>query len=89
MGKVYRYCITFDCLSIDLEFSDGSTGDYDLTELISRDTDLVRPLANPTFFSGFFLELGALRWRNGFELTAASLHRKLAERGGLRRVNAA
>jgi hypothetical protein len=74
---------------IRLEFSDGSTGDYDLTELIGRDTEMVRPLADPTFFADFFLELGALCWRNGFELSAANLHRKLAERGELRRANAA
>jgi len=74
---------------IRLDFSDGSTGDYDLTELIMRDTEMVRPLVAPTFFADFFLELGALCWRNGFELSAASLHRKLAERGGLRRANAA
>jgi len=74
---------------IRLEFSDGSMGDYDLTELISRDTEMVRPLRNPILFADFFLELGALCWRNGFELSAASLHRKLAERGSLRRADAA
>ena len=74
---------------IRLEFSDGSAGDYDLTELISRDTEMVRPLTDPAFFGDFFLELGALCWRNGFELSASGLHRKLAERGVLRRVDAA
>jgi hypothetical protein len=74
---------------IQLEFSDGSAGDYDLTELLSRDTEMVRPLKDPAFFADFFLELGALCWRNGFELSGASLHRKLAARGALRRADAA
>lgn len=72
-----------------LEFSDGSTGDYDLGELIVRNTEMVRPLSDPVFFADFFLELGALCWRNGLELSASSLHKKLAERGELRRATAA
>jgi hypothetical protein len=74
---------------IRLEFSDGSTGAYDLTELLGRDTEMVRPLQDPAFFADFFLELGALCWRNGFELSGASLHHKLAARGALRRADAA
>jgi hypothetical protein len=74
---------------IHLEFSDGSRGDADLSELIDRDTEMVRPLQAPNFFTDFFLELGALCWRNGFELSASSLHRQLAERGELRRAAAA
>jgi hypothetical protein len=74
---------------IRLEFSDGSTGDYDLTELLGRDTEMVRPLKDPAFFADFFLELGALCWRNGFELSGASLHRKLSERGELHWADAA
>jgi hypothetical protein len=74
---------------VRLDFSDGSAGEYDLSELIRRDTEMVRPLRDPAFFAAFFLELGALCWRNGFELSAASLHRKLAERGALRRADAA
>jgi hypothetical protein len=50
---------------------------------------MVRPLKDPAFFADFFLELGALCWRNGFELSGASLHRKLSERGELRWADAA
>jgi hypothetical protein len=74
---------------IRLEFSDGSVGDYDLTELLSRDTEMVRPLKDQAFFADFFPELGALCWRNGFELSGASLHRRLLERGGLHWAHAA
>jgi hypothetical protein len=74
---------------VRLEFSDGSTGDYDLAELLGRDTELVRPLKDSAFFADFFLELGALCWRNGFELSGTSLHRKLSERGELHWADAA
>ena len=74
--------------SSDCEFSDGSSGDLDLEELLDRDTEMVRPLRDPAFFADCFLELGALCWRNGFELSASSLHRKLAQRGALQRADA-
>ncbi|MCG6860011.1 MAG: DUF2442 domain-containing protein [Chromatiaceae bacterium] len=74
---------------VRLEFSDGSSGDLDLTGLLGRDTEMVRPLRDPAFFADFFLELGALCWRNGFELSASSLHRKLAQCGALQRADAA
>ena len=53
-----------------LEFSDGSSGDYDLAPLIARDTSLTSMLADDAYFSRFFPELGALSWPNGFELSA-------------------
>ncbi|MGR8931273.1 MAG: DUF2442 domain-containing protein [Gammaproteobacteria bacterium] len=68
---------------IRLRFSDHSWGDYDLQSLIARQTELVLPLENEDYVSQFFLELGALCWKNGLEFSAGSLHRKLQERGGL------
>jgi hypothetical protein len=88
MIKVVRAEIKSNYL-VQLEFSDGTSGDYDVTELVRQDTEMVRPLKNPAFFADFFLELGALCWRNGFELSASSLHRKLAKRGELHRADAA
>ncbi len=74
---------------IRLEFSDGSQGDFDCRELIARDTEMVKPLSDPAFFSQCFLELGALCWRNGFALSAGSLQQKLAQQGQLRYAAAA
>lgn len=88
MIKILR-ATALESYRIHLEFSDGSQGDYDLSALIARDTEMVRPLADPKFFAQCFLELGALCWRNGFELSAAGLHRKLAEQDKLRRAEAA
>jgi len=57
--------------------TDNSWGDYDLQALIDRQTELVKPLNDETYFKQFFLELGALCWRNGLELSPGSIHKKL------------
>ena len=85
MIKILRAELMADQV-IRLEFSDGTAGNCDLSDLVSRDGEMVRPLADPEFFADFFLELGALCWRNGLELSALSLYRKLTERGELRRA---
>ncbi len=60
-------------------FSDNSYGDYDLQPLIDKKTELTLPLKDEFYFKQFFLELGALGWRNGLELSPGNIHRKLAE----------
>lgn len=67
-----------------LEFSDGSSGDYDLAPLVARGTSLTSMLADEAYFRRFFLELGALSWPNGFELAPAAIHRQLKDRGSLK-----
>ncbi len=62
-----------------LHFSDGSHGDYDLQPLIARHTELVKPLTDDDYFKRCYLELGALCWPNGLELSPGNIHRKLAE----------
>lgn len=74
---------------LQLGFSDGSEGDYDMTALIARDTEMVRPLTEPAYFARCFLELGAVCWLNGFELSGEGLHRKLSASGALRYGDAA
>lgn len=66
-----------------LRFSDGSHGLWSAVFLIARDTELTRPLADPAYFGRAFIEGGALAWPNGLELSAPSLHRRLAEAGAL------
>jgi len=68
---------------IRLDFSDGTRGDYDLQHLIARGTEMVKPLENEDFFRQFFLELGALCWPNGFELSGGGIQRRLREEGEL------
>ncbi|MCX7082794.1 MAG: DUF2442 domain-containing protein [Methylococcales bacterium] len=62
-----------------LYFSDNSWGDYDLQAVCDRQTELVIPLNDEQYFKTFFLELGALCWRNGLELSPSNIHRKLEE----------
>ena len=71
--------------ALDLTFSDGASARWSAADLIARDTVLTAPLANPTYFARAFIEAGAIAWPNGFELSAESLYRKLAESGTLQR----
>lgn len=71
--------------ALDLDFSDGAAGRWSAEALIARDTELTRPLADPTYFRRAFIEAGALCWPNGLELSAPGLHRKLDEAGKLSR----
>ncbi len=64
-----------------LYFSDKSYGDYDLQPLLDRQTELTTPLNDDAYFKQYYLELGALAWSNGLELSPANIHRKLAEQG--------
>jgi hypothetical protein len=66
-----------------LHFSDGSHGLWSAAALIARETELTRPLADPTYFRRAFIQGGAVAWPNGLELSAPSLHRRLAEAGTL------
>ena len=72
---------------IRLVFSDGSEGDLDLNFAISRKTVLTAALANPEYFRGFFLELGALCWPNGLEFSAPGLQTRLEQAGALRHTH--
>jgi Protein of unknown function (DUF2442) len=74
---------------IALEFSTGETGEIDLSELISRDGTMVQPLRDERFFRAFFVEMGALSWPNGFDLSPSALYKELAAKGLLLRPSAA
>lgn len=69
--------------TLALAFSDGSQGEWSAAGLIARDTVMTQPLTDPAYFARAFIESGALAWPNGLELSATSLHRKLAEAGAL------
>ncbi len=84
IGAEYRQDKT-----IRVYFSDGMAGDYDLSALIARNTVMVRPLNAPEFFQNFFLELGALCRKNGFELSADGIYEKLNSMGQLRKLDVA
>lgn len=88
MIKILKADYLYDRV-IRLEFSDGTQGDYDLQPLIEKDTEMVKPLADEAFFRQFFLELGALCWPNGFDLSAQGIQLRLKERNKLQSIGKA
>jgi len=77
-----------DGYRVQIEFSDGARGVFDAAGLVNRPGSMVQPLREPGFFRDFFIELGALCWRNGFELSPGSLYRKLEGAGLLEKPRA-
>jgi hypothetical protein len=66
-----------------LTFSDGAQGDYDFAPLLAKETILTKPLKATENFRDYFVELGALCWKNGLELNPAALYRELQSTGKL------
>jgi hypothetical protein len=62
---------------------------YDLESIIARDGPTIEPRKDPAYFSRVFLDMGALAWRNGLELSPSAIHRRLAEADSLRPADAA
>lgn len=71
-----------------VRFSDGSHGEHDFSPIISEGGPMVEPLAEPTFFSRVFIEMGVLTWPNGFDLDSIALHREMDASGELSRAAA-
>jgi hypothetical protein len=65
--------------SLRVRFNDHCEGVFDLHPLIDRNTVLTAPLRDPAFFGRVYLELGALAWPNGLELSPGSVHAELSE----------
>lgn len=72
-----------------LGFSDGMQGDYDFSTLLAKEAVLTLPLKNPAVFQAYFIELGALCWQNGLELSPAALHIELQSAGKLKSMQQA
>jgi hypothetical protein len=72
--------------TIQVHFSDSSWGDYDLQAIIDKQSELTKALENDVFFRQFYLEMGALCWHNGLELSPGSIHRKLRHEQQLQNV---
>ena len=69
--------------TLELIFSDGSSGRWSADSILGRDTVLTRPLEDPAYFRRAFIEAGALAWPNGLEFSAHSPHEKLDAAGSL------
>lgn len=78
-----------DARHLLLRFSDGASGIFDFSPFIEANTPITAPLRDPDFFSRHFIELGALAWPNGFDLSAGSLYQRLRDSGALQHSAAA
>jgi hypothetical protein len=58
---------------IALAFSDNSEGIFDGKMLLKHQGPLLDALRDETFFKRFFIDMGALCWPNGLELSPAKL----------------
>ncbi len=68
---------------LQLTFSDGARGEYDFAPLLAKETVLTKPLKDIEAFKAYFIELGALCWKNGLELSPAALYKELQVDGKL------
>jgi DUF971 family protein len=62
---------------LELFFSTNESGVMDFSYLLDKKTQLTEPLDNKEYFKDYFIELGALAWKNGLELSPKSLYEKL------------
>lgn len=72
------------------EFSDGASGLYDVESiLLSNETILTIPLRDIPNFTKFYLQSGALCWKNGLELDPFAIYRELEQSGILSQMKKA
>lgn len=75
---------------LKLWFSDGRAGEWDFSELATRETGpMVEPFRDPAYFDRVFLEFGALTWPNGYDWAPDALHADMAAAGVLKVESAA
>ncbi len=72
--------------SIEVIFSTNEKGLIDFSYLLSKETELTKPLKDISYFKDFFIELGALAWKNGLEFSPKSLYKKLQDKQALCRI---
>lgn len=65
------------------EFSDGSQGERDFSDLVRMDRPVLEPLRDPTVFARVFLQRGAPTWPNGFDLAPWAIYDDLKREGAL------
>jgi len=69
--------------TITLAFSDDKCVHYDFSYIVDKEGILAQPLKDKTYFKTFFLELGAICWKNGLELSPHSIYAKAKDAGTL------
>lgn len=57
------------------ELDNGNTYQYDMSFILSRDSEMTRPLKDISFFKKVFIESGCLAWPNGYDIHANTVAR--------------
>lgn len=74
-----------DNYNIELSFSTSEVGVMDFEYLFEKETTLTKSLKDKNYFKDFFIELGAIGWKNGLELSPKSLYEKLQSKNLLKK----
>jgi hypothetical protein len=62
-------------MQLDVSFSNGDHGLFHgAAYLAERQGPLLEPLRDPAYFQKCFVDMGALCWPNGLELSAQRVH---------------
>lgn len=64
---------------LDIIFDDGAHGVHDFAWLFDRVGPMNEPLQDQAFFARVFLEVGALAWPNGFDLSPWNIRRRMTD----------
>ena len=72
-----------------VQFSDGSEGVRDFTDVVAEGGPMVEPLRDPQFFAKAFISFGVPSWPNGFDVDAINLHMEMDKAGILKSASAA
>ncbi len=71
-----------------VQFSDGSEGVRDFTDIVTKTGSMIEPLKSPDYFARVFVESGAPTWPNGYDIDASNLYAQLRDAGALTRAAA-
>jgi hypothetical protein len=72
-----------------VQFSDGTEGERDFSQLVKSEGPMVQPLKDPAYFARVFLDFGAPTWPNGFDMAPDALYYDMRQAGQLSRSDAA
>lgn len=85
LGKAQRIQVTGPH-RLRVWFTDGSVGEWDFEQELSRGGPMALPLLDSAFFAKVFLDCGAPTWPNGYDMAPWALHKDMEQEGSLRRT---
>ncbi len=69
---------------LQIAFADGAEGVNDLSWIFDTPGPMNEPLRDPVYFARVFLEVGALVWPNGYDLSPWNIRERMVDNGELR-----